>query len=36
MRSLEARGYRGVRVYAGGTREWEERGGRLETGPDPG
>ncbi len=36
MRSLEELGHRGVLVYAGGTREWEERGGRLESGPDPG
>jgi rhodanese-related sulfurtransferase len=36
VRSLEELGYEGVRVYAGGTREWEERGGRLVVGPDPG
>ena len=27
MRSLQALGYGGIRVYAGGTQEWEDRGG---------
>jgi rhodanese-related sulfurtransferase len=36
VRSLQALGYEGVRVYAGGTQEWESRGGRLVAGPDAG
>lgn len=34
MRSLEALGYEGIRFYAGGTQEWEDRGGKLVAGQD--
>ena len=36
MRSLAEVGVVDVRVYAGGTQEWEARGGRLVAGCDAG